>query len=246
MRTLQQVQQLFPASNVETGLSIDAVPQSRQAHGGNTLTPLPREPLWKKFIEKFDEPIIKILLAAALLSMFVGLFKGEPDVAGVMLALIAAGIGALFVIKQQQWVPTSMYASAFLILIVGAITGHGAEMVEGVAVMVAVILATGVAFLSEYKSDREFELLNAHKEKIRIKVLRDSAFHTVGMEEVVVGDHVVLEMGDEIPADGRLIKATELYVDQSLMTGESEPARKRVRADDTADGPEQPGSLYRG
>src|SRR5438270_94270 len=112
---------------------------------------------------------------------------------------------------------------------------------EGLAVMVAVILATGVAFLSEYKSDREFELLNAHKDKIRIKVLRDGEFHTVGMEEVVVGDHVVLEMGDEIPADGRLIKATELYVDQSLMTGESEPARKSVRLADTADGPEQPG-----
>ena len=52
---------------------------------------------------------------------------------------------------------------------------------------------------------------------------------------------------DEVPADGRLLKATELYLDQSLMTGESEPVRKTARpADDNADGSEQPGCLYRG
>ena len=78
-------------------------------------------------------------------------------------------------------------------------------------------------------------------------MLRNGDFHTVPLEEVVVGDTVMLETGDEIPADGRLLKATELYVDQSLMTGESEPVRKQPRpADDTADGPEQPGCLYRG
>jgi Ca2+-transporting ATPase len=54
-------------------------------------------------------------------------------------------------------------------------------------------------------------------------------------------------MGDEVPADGRLVKATDLMVDQSLMTGESEPSRKAPRPlDDTAEGPEQPGCLYRG
>src|SRR5207244_2501678 len=106
---------------------------------------------------------------------------------------------------------------------------------------------TGVAFASEFKSDREFEILNARKESLRAKVLRDAAFHTVPLEEVVVGDLVVLEMGDEVPADGRVVRATELYIDQSLMTGESEPVRKLLRpADDAVEGPEQPGCLYRG
>src|SRR5439155_21790034 len=114
----------------------------------------------------------------------------------------------------------------------------------GLAGMVAGIRAMGVAFLSEYKSAREFEALNAHKEAIRVKVLRDGAFHTVGLEEVVVGDAVELETGDEIPADGRLVKAVELYVDQALMTGESMPVRKAPQPPDfTADGPEQPGCL---
>ncbi len=64
--------------------------------------------------------------------------------------------------------------------------------------MVAVVLATGVAFASEYKSDREFELLNAQKASLQVKVLREGQFHTIALEEVVVGDAVLLEMGDEI------------------------------------------------
>ncbi len=127
----------------------------------------------------------------------------------------------------------------------GLFAGH--VLVEGLAVMVAVILATGVAFLSEYKSDREFEVLNAHKDSIKVKVLRSGEIHQLPLEAVVVGDAVVLEMGDEVPADGRLVEAKELYIDQSLMTGETEPVKKAVRPpDDTADGPDQPGCLYRG
>src|SRR6266550_2194171 len=74
---------------LEQGLSADAVAQSRQRFGVNQLTPLPREPLWKKFIEKFDEPIIKILLAAALLSMVVDLFKANKLAGGISLGVFA-------------------------------------------------------------------------------------------------------------------------------------------------------------
>lgn len=244
MRTLQQVQQALP-STPDSGLAPEQVSQSRQQHGANSLTPLPREPLWKKFIEKFDEPIIKILLAAALLSMFVELFKVEKAIAGVAFLVIVAGFVAAFVMKWNQWIPTGLFAAAFILFFVGAAGGH--FLVEGLAVMIAVMLATGVAFLSEYKSDREFEALNAQKDSIQVKVIRGSQFQTVLLEEVVVGDFIVLEMGDEIPADGRLAKATDLYVDQSLMTGESEPVHKKARpADETAEGPEQIGCLYRG
>ena len=68
MRSLAEVISLVSASP-DFGLTDASVEQSRQQFGKNVLTPLPREPLWKKFLEKFDEPIIKILLAAALLSM---------------------------------------------------------------------------------------------------------------------------------------------------------------------------------
>ncbi len=248
VRTLQDVLRLFPGT-ADGGLSSDAAARSAREFGANKLTPLPQEPPWKKFLGKFDEPIIKILLAAALLSMFVGLFQVQPVLAAVALGVITAAAIAALVVGKGHWIPALLFVSALAVLLVGLVVDwrHAEKLVEGVAVMVAVILATGVAFLSEYKSDREFEALNAHKEALRVKVLRDGAVHTVGLEEVVVGDAVELETGDEIPGDGRLVKAIELYVDQALMTGESMPVRKGPQPPEfTGDGPDQPGCLYRG
>ncbi len=244
MRTMQEIDQAFPGSGT-AGLSSEAAVRSSARFGANKLTPLPREPLWEKFLEKFDEPIIKILLAAALLSMFVDLFQANYLAAGAALAVAAVAVALTFLLRKARWLPTVLFASAVVLFFVGLAFHH--PSVEGLAVMVAVILATGVAFLSEYKSDREFESLNAHKEAVRVKVLRDGLFHTIGLEDVVVGDAVDLETGDEIPADGRVVKSAELYVDQSLMTGESRPARKQAEPGDSAqDAPEQAGCLYRG
>lgn len=232
--------------STENGLSTPQVSESQKRYGFNRLTPLPREPIWKKFLEKFDEPIIKILLAAALLSMVVDLFKESNLLGGLSLGVFVLAAAGLFVVRRTEWLPTLMFVSALAMFFVG-LAGTGHILVEGLAVMVAVMLATGVAFYSEYKSDREFELLNARKESMQAKAIRDGTIRSLALEDVVVGDVVELEMGDEIPADGRLLKATELYIDQSLMTGESEPVRKTVRPpDDAADGPEQPSCLYRG
>jgi Ca2+-transporting ATPase len=245
MRTLQEIEQLFPGA-AENGLSAAAAAESLRRFGVNKLTPLPREPLWKKFLEKFDEPIIKILLGAALLSMFVDLFQSRPGLAGSALVVVAVIIGGALTMRKGHWLPSILFVSALVLFFVGLIAARHPS-VEGLAVMVAVILATGVAFLSEYKSDREFEVLNAQKESLTVKVLRDGAIHTLPLESVCVGDAVVLEVGDEIPADGRLVKATDLYIDQSLMTGESEPVRKRPQPpQESSDGPDQPGCLYRG
>src|SRR5271168_367046 len=111
MRTLSDVFGKLPTAP-ETGLSAEGVNLSRQLFGVNRLTPLPREPLWKKFIEKFDEPIIKILLAAALLSMVVDLFK-LPDngvtYGVVSLMLVIGVIAAAYAIRKPQWVPSLMF-----------------------------------------------------------------------------------------------------------------------------------------
>src|SRR5262245_42155436 len=246
MQTVATLVQEF-SLNADQGLTSALVADSRRKHGANTLTPLPREPLWKKFLEKFDEPIIKILLAAALLSIFVDLFRSSPVVAGVVLAGVAVLLAGLFFLRLGQWLSSAMFVSAIVAFFVGLATPPHHPSIEGIAVMIAVMLATGVAFASEYKSDREFELLNARKESLQTKVVRDGAVCSIGLEDVVVGDVVELEMGDEIPADGRLLKATELYIDQSLMTGESEPVHKtRSAPAEAADGPDQPGCVYRG
>src|SRR5436190_17936599 len=101
--------------NPETGLSDATVTQSMQKFGSNKLTPLPREPLWKKFLEKFDEPIIKILLAAALLSMFVDLFRGNVAAAGVTLGVFAAAAVGLYVLRLSEWLPSLLFGSALLV-----------------------------------------------------------------------------------------------------------------------------------
>jgi Ca2+-transporting ATPase len=244
MRSLRDVQQRVPTS-LENGLAPYAVAESRQAFGANRLTPLRRQPLLQQFLEKLDEPIIKILLAAALLSMVVDLFKADGVLGLVAVGFVAAAAVGTVLCRRTEWLPSVLFGAAVVLFVLGASTQH--FLVEGLAVMVAVILATGVAFANEFKSAREFEILNSRKTSLQAKVVRGEVFQAVPLEEVVVGDLVVLEMGDEVPADGRLVLATELYVDQSLMTGESEPARKKVGpTDDASDGPEQPGCMYRG
>ena len=248
MRTLKQLTQELSLFQ-EAGLSNDQVAESRRRFGLNQLTPLPRESLWQKFIEKFDEPIIKILLAAALLSMVVDLFKPPFEglrygLGGGAFALVLAALFGVHFLQKTHWIPTLLFGSALFFFGIGLIVGHASY--EGLAVMVAVILATGVAFLSEFQSDREFEILNAKKDSLQVKVMRGGEIHSPPLEQVVVGDLVLLETGDEIPADGRIFKASDLFIDQSLMTGESEPVRKLPRLDEAADGPDQPSCVYRG
>src|SRR5947209_17849377 len=114
MRSLADIQQAFVVSP-ETGLTADMVARSRQRFGINRLTPLPREPLWKKFLEKFDEPIIKILLAAALLSMLVDLFKAKAYIdGGIGVGLLVVGLVGLFATRKGQWVPSFLFALALL------------------------------------------------------------------------------------------------------------------------------------
>jgi Ca2+-transporting ATPase len=244
MRSLRAVADLFPQANA-VGLTDEQVSDSRSRFGPNRLTPLPREPAWQKFLAKFDDPIIKILLAASLLKIVVDLFEASPLAGAVALgAVLAAGAGAA-VVRLGAWLPALAFALAGLL--VGASVAVGDPSYEGAAVMVAVLLATGVAFLSEYRSDREFEKLNATRDAIRVKVERNGAVHTVPLEDVVVGDLVALEMGDEVPADGRVVRANELRVDQALMTGESEPVKKAPAGpDDASDSPDQPGCVFRG
>jgi Ca2+-transporting ATPase len=243
MRSLRDISQIFPNAR-HGGLTEAEVAESRARFGANRLTPLPREPVWKKFLEKFDEPIIRILLAASLLKIVVDLFEGLPLAGGLALASVLAVLVASLIVRIGDWVPSILFGLAAAWVVVSVAIGHPSY--EGLAVMVAVILATGVAFLSEYRSDREFEKLNAAKDSVRVKVQRGGGVHTVPLEDVVVGDLVLLEMGDEIPADGRVARANELRLDQSLMTGESEPVKKTVaRDDDTTDGPDQPGNLFR-
>src|SRR5438477_11640576 len=164
MRTIAELLRQLPTTP-DQGLDPHAVAATAVRMGVNRLTPLPREPVWKKFLEKFDEPIIKILLAASLLKIVVDLFDASPLAGGLALAAVVLVIIAALIAKLGEWVPSILFGLA--VVLVGVSVGIGHPSYEGLAVMVAVTLATGVAFLSEYRSDREFEKLNADKEAIQ-------------------------------------------------------------------------------
>ena len=102
--------------------------------------------------------------------------------------------------------------------------GHAALM-EPMGVLVALLLATGVGFIFEVKAEREFEVLNTVKNLRPVKVYRRSRDGRVRVcqvekHDVVVGDYVFLESGDEIPADGILCESNTLTIDESNFTGE--------------------------
>ncbi len=91
---------------------------------------------------------------------------------------------------------------------------------EPIGIFVAVLLATGLAFIFELKADREFELLNRVNDDEPVVVIRNGSSTQVPRRDVVVGDLVRLNTGDDIPADGDLLEATTLSVDESTLTGE--------------------------
>lgn len=102
---------------------------------------------------------------------------------------------------------------------------------EGVGIFIAIAIATGVGFFSEYKADQAFETLKRDNENIQVKVIRDGELSVISTRELVVGDIIELESGDKIPADAALINSIDLMVDESLMTGESVPANKSEEDD---------------
>ena len=91
---------------------------------------------------------------------------------------------------------------------------------EPIGIFVAILLATGLGFLFEQKANKAFKILNQVNDDEAVEVLRNGSMTTIPRKDVVVGDIVVLNTGDEIPADGELLDAVTLSVDESTLTGE--------------------------
>lgn len=103
--------------------------------------------------------------------------------------------------------------------------------VEGVAIWVAVILVSMVGSLNDYKKELQFRKLNAEKDAIMVKVLRDGKEALVGNHELVVGDVMILDTGDKVVADGVEIDGHGLVIDEASLTGESDPIKKTPDGD---------------
>lgn len=161
-----------------TGLTAEQVIASRQQHGDNVLTPPARDPLWKQFLGKFDDPLIKILLVALTLSVALSIY-------------------------EFYWL--GMGPSIFF---------------EPLGILIAVVLATLVGFMVEVNANKKFRLLNQTDDHVKVKVMRAGHITQVPRCDIVVGDIVILDTGEKIPADGTVIDSLNLTVDESSFTGE--------------------------
>lgn len=152
------------------GLTDNEVLQSREKNGINLLTPPKRPSLWKLYLEKFEDPVVRVLLIAAVFSLIISVIENE-------------------------------YA-------------------ETIGIIAAILLATGIGFFFEYDANKKFDLLNAVNEETPVKVIRNGRIQEIPRKDVVVGDIIVLETGEEIPADGELLESISLQVNESNLTGE--------------------------
>ncbi|WP_304488275.1 calcium-translocating P-type ATPase, PMCA-type [Duncaniella muris] len=172
-----------------TGLTDAEVSASRLNNGINILTPPAKKPLWKRFLEKFRDPLIIILMIAGVLSICISCYEFWG---------LGEGSGVFF---------------------------------EPCGIFIAILLATGLAFFFEQKADKEFALLNQINDDEPVQVIRNGCVTQVTRQDVVVGDIVILNTGEEVPADGELLEAVSLNIDESTLTGEpichktTDPAR---------------------
>ena len=163
------------------GLTDQEVLQNREKYGANLLTPPKRPSLLKLYLEKFEDPVVRVLLIAAVFSLIISVIENE-------------------------------YA-------------------ETIGIIAAILLATGIGFYFEYDANKKFDLLNAVNEETLVKVIRNGRIQEIPRKDVVVGDIVVLETGEEIPADGELIEAISLQVNESNLTGEPVINKTIIEAD---------------
>ena len=131
---------------------------------------------------------------------------------------------------QDPTIIILIVAAALSLLVAGlekwALGHEDASFIDSIGIIFAIALATLAAFFSELKSAKEFELLNKVKDDILIKVLRGGEVHEVSINELVVGDVVMVALGDKVAADGLVAESFGLLIDQSVMTGESVPVEK--------------------
>lgn len=184
---------------IDFALSVDD-PAVVNGQGKNKIPEPEKEPLWKRYLEKFKDPLIIVLLIALALSCIVSGYE----------------------ISQ---------------------TNNWRLLFEPVGVLFAILLATGVGFIFEVKADKEFDILNQVKDTQPVKVLRrprageHPQMYSIPKMDVVVGDVVRVEAGDQLPADGELLTSNALKVDESIFTGE--PYANKWVKDEREEAPDQ-------
>ena len=165
------------------GLSDQEALKSREQHGSNVIPDSEPTTFWAEFKETFGDPMIRILLAIAVL----------------MIVMWALGY---------------------------------ADIYEPVGTIVAVLIVAFVSAKTGVASDTKYRELKDSAKKDQCKVYRNGVITVIDVDDVVVGDKVLLQSGDKIPADGILVYGG-LKVDNSALNGEAEECSKTAAAEGT-------------
>lgn len=175
-----------PEDNLYNGLTTQEAESNRQEFGTNRLTPPQKTSMWKLYLEKYKDPIIQILIIAALISLVLSFIQNE--------------------------------------------------FIETIGIFIAIFLATTIGFYFERDAAGKFSVLTSMSDDQKVKVRRDGKVIEIPRYEIVVHDIVLVEVGDEIPADGQLLESIDLQVDESSLTGEP-ISSKETRSKETPDDP---------
>ena len=163
----------------ETGLTQQQADARRKETGPNKLREAPKPTLWQRFIAQLRDPMLVILLVAAVVSGVTNYLAGD-------------------------------------------------HVAEAGIILVVVLLNAALGVLQESKAEAAIEALQTMT-AATCKVLRDGKQRVIPSEELVPGDVVVLEAGDSVPADGRLLQSASLKIEEAALTGESVPVTKTLQ-----------------
>ncbi len=152
--------------------------------------------------ESREKHVRNVLTPAAkesLFSLFLAKFK-DP----LIIILIVAGLASCGISLYEYY----------------GLDKGTAVFFEPLGIFIAIILATGLAFYFEMKADKEFSILNQVNDEEAVTVVRNGTVTQIPKSAIVVGDIIMINTGEEIPADSELLEAVSLTVDESTLTGE--------------------------
>ncbi len=227
-----------------TGLTDAEVLASRQKNGVNILTPPEEESTWDKIKDCMHYWLLKliiVLFAASVVAVI------ALNVAGVVmpsnvwigpiilvvlfiLTYLVAYLGGDWDEEERKFDMDPLITILLTALVLsGAISFYqgvfGGETgftpyFEPIGIAFAVLLATGVAHILEAKNEKTFQALNEVNDETLVKVIRNDNVCQVERKDIVVGDIVLLNTGEEVPADCELLEAEQLTLNESSLTGE--------------------------
>ncbi|MBO7567184.1 MAG: calcium-translocating P-type ATPase, PMCA-type [Bacteroidales bacterium] len=217
-----------------TGLTDQQVLESRRIHGVNVLTPPEKETFWdtlKDVLKHWISISMSVLTIGALVFAIVsGNYYAMPAVLAVSWLLIAVvGFFGGFEDPLFKILITAFVLSMGISIYEYEWNNAGlSTFFEPIGIIVALLLATGVAFFLERKNEKTFQSLNEVNDDTPVKTIRNNNICQIPRRDIVVGDIVILEQGEEIPADCKLLESLNLTVNESTLTGE-------LQADKTTD-----------